>query len=207
MTKEWSPKFSFITSSIVYYSVLAWNAGDRWLWQQKIMSSYKPGEMNGITYSVSIPPATPTTNRPQPLVPLTVTYPIGVFEVYWLMFACIDEEGHQYIEIGYWFAHLMLRAQALKLIDDGRNTPVDGSPAPPRTPSDNRPSAELKKAHMSAISQLSTKILQRARRVETSEIRVRTPLSPPHFLAPSLNSFLLVDGNNVVSTSPTLYTL
>ena len=94
---------------------------------------------------------------------------------YWLMFACVDEDGHQYIEIGYWFAHLMLRAQALKLIDDGRNTPVDGSPAPARTPSDNRPSAELKKAHMSAISQLSANILQRARRVETSEIRVQTP--------------------------------
>lgn len=89
------------------------------------------------------------------------------------------EDGHQYIEIGFYFAHLMLRAQALKLIDDGRNTPVDGSPAPTRTPDGRGGAAELKKAHMSAISQLSTQILQRARRVEASEMRV--PPRPPQF--------------------------
>jgi hypothetical protein len=81
----------------------------------------------------------------------------------------IDEEGHQYIEIGYYFAHLMLHAQALKLLDEGRSTPIDGSPA--RTPSDIS-THDKKKTHMSAISQLSTQILQRARRVEVVEIRV-----------------------------------
>ena len=86
----------------------------------------------------------------------------------------VDEDGHQYIEIGYYFAHLMLRAQALKLLEEsgggGRQTSVDGSPAA-RTPSDFS-SHEAKKSHMSAISQLSTQILTRARRVEVSEIRV-----------------------------------
>lgn len=87
----------------------------------------------------------------------------------------VDEDGHQYIEIGYYFAHLMLRAQALKLLEEaggggGRQTPVDGSPAA-RTPTDFS-SHELKKSHMSAISQLSTQILNRARRVEVAEMRV-----------------------------------
>lgn len=85
----------------------------------------------------------------------------------------IDEDGHQYIEIGYYFAHLMLRAQALKLIEEsgaGRQTPVDGSPIV-RTPTDFS-SHEAKKSHMSAISQLSTQILNRARLVEVAEIRV-----------------------------------
>src|SRR5438046_1334188 len=86
----------------------------------------------------------------------------------------IDEDGHQYVEIGYYFAHLMLRAQALKLLEEGgtggRQTPVDGSPAA-RTPTDFS-SPEAKKSHMSAISQLSTQILNRARRVEVAEIRV-----------------------------------
>jgi len=70
----------------------------------------------------------------------------------------------------------MLHAQALKLLDDThhaeRGTPIDGSPAAlPRTPG-SETQYEMKKSHMSAISQLSTQILQRARRVEITEIRV-----------------------------------
>lgn len=71
------------------------------------------------------------------------------------------QEGHQYIEIGYYFAHLMLHAQALKLLDEVKS--------PGESPGGD---AEAKKARMSAISQLSTQIFQRARRVEVSEIRV-----------------------------------
>jgi hypothetical protein len=82
----------------------------------------------------------------------------------------VDEDGHQYIEIGYYFAHLMLHAQALSIVDEGRATPMSGSPAP-GTPSDILVH-DQKKTHMSAISQLSTQILQRAQRVEVAEIRV-----------------------------------
>jgi hypothetical protein len=92
----------------------------------------------------------------------------------------LGQEGHQYIEIGYYFAHLMLHAQALKLLDDGKQTPIEsGSPASAaRTPSDMPSSTyDAKKTHMSAISQLSTQILSRARRVEITEIRV-PPLPP-----------------------------
>jgi hypothetical protein len=92
----------------------------------------------------------------------------------------LGQEGHQYIEIGYYFAHLMLHAQALKLLDDGKQTPIEsGSPASAaRTPSDMPPSTyDAKKTHMSAISQLSTQILSRARRVEITEIRVPLPHS------------------------------
>ena len=84
----------------------------------------------------------------------------------------LGEEGHQYIEIGYFFAHLMLHAQALKLLDDGKGTPIEGSPAPVRTPGGEMSTHDQKKSHMSAISQLSTQILQRARRVEVVEMRV-----------------------------------
>jgi hypothetical protein len=90
-------------------------------------------------------------------------------------FLIIDEDGHQYIEIGYYFAHLMLQAQALKLLDASRATPVDGSPA--KTPSDIS-SHDQKKSYMSAISHLSTQILQRVRRVEVEEIRVRSLIFP-----------------------------
>jgi hypothetical protein len=81
-------------------------------------------------------------------------------------------DGHQYIEIGYYFAHLMLRAQALKLLDDGRSTPIDGSPVSRSSATTDLSTYEAKKSHMSAISQLSTQILQRARLVEVAEIRV-----------------------------------
>jgi hypothetical protein len=83
----------------------------------------------------------------------------------------VGEDGHQYIEIGYYFAHLMLRAQALKLLDDGKSTPI-GSPVSRSSASTELSSHEAKKSHMSAISQLSTQILQRARLVEVAEIRV-----------------------------------
>ena len=63
----------------------------------------------------------------------------------------------------------MLHAQALKLLDEATKSPPD-SPG-----SDS----EAKKSHMSAISQLSSKIFQRARRVEVSEIRVHTPPNIP----------------------------
>jgi hypothetical protein len=85
---------------------------------------------------------------------------------------CLGEEGHQYIEIGYFFAHLMLHAQALKLLDDGKGTPIEGSPAPVRTPGGEMSTHDQKKSHMSAISQLSTQILQRAQRVEVVDMRV-----------------------------------
>jgi hypothetical protein len=97
----------------------------------------------------------------------------------WSELTVVGQEGHQYIEIGYYFAHLMLHAQALKLLDDGKQTPIEsGSPASAaRTPSDMPASTyDAKKTHMSAISQLSTQILSRARRVEVAEIRV--PLLP-----------------------------
>ena len=110
------------------------------------MENYSSGENNGIIYSVL------------KLIKKSLI---------------VDEDGHQYIEIGYYFAHLMLRAQALKLLEEsgaGRQTPVDGSPIA-RTPTDFS-SHEAKKSHMSAISQLSTQILNRARLVEVAEIRV-----------------------------------
>lgn len=80
-----------------------------------------------------------------------------------------DEDGHQYIEIGYFFAHLMLHAQALKLLEENRATPVDGSPA--KTPSDIS-FHDQKKSHMNMIRRLGTQILQRAQLVEVEEIRV-----------------------------------
>ena len=81
----------------------------------------------------------------------------------------IEREGHQYIEIGYYFAHLMLHAQALKFLEEEKSGSTSGSPT--KSPTDIS-TLELKKSHMSAISQLSTQILQRARRVEVTEIRV-----------------------------------
>jgi hypothetical protein len=81
----------------------------------------------------------------------------------------IGRDGAQYIEIGYYFAHLMLHAQALKFLEENKTGSTSGSPA--RSPTDLG-TLELKKQHMSAISQLSTQILQRARRVEVTEIRV-----------------------------------
>ena len=111
-----------------------------------------------------------------PYPPPTASYLLGIV---WSELTGLGQEGHQYIEIGYYFAHLMLHAQALKLLDDGKQTPIDsGSPASAaRTPSDLPPSTyDAKKTHMSAISQLSTQILSRARRVEITEIRV--PPSP-----------------------------
>ena len=84
-------------------------------------------------------------------------------------------DGHQYIEIGYYFAHLMLHSQALKLLESGGRATPDSSPAP-GTPSADP--IEQKKSHMSAISQLSTQILQRAHRVEVAEIRVFPSISP-----------------------------
>ena len=82
-----------------------------------------------------------------------------------------DQENHQYIEIGYWFAHLMLHAQALKFLDDEKGTlSMIGSPVA-KSPIDI-PFLDYRKQHVSAISQLATQILQRAQLVEVSEIRV-----------------------------------
>jgi len=65
----------------------------------------------------------------------------------------------------------MLHAQALKLLDEAKS--------PTESPATE---AEAKKTHMSAISQLSTQIFQRAMRVEVSEIRVLSfPLLTPPF--------------------------
>lgn len=102
---------------------------------------------------------------------------------------CVELDGHQYIEIGYYFAHLMLHAQALKLSDDGRATPVE-SPATRSTPSDVA-SHDSKKSHMSAISKLATQILNSAQRVEVSEIRVPFPSLPLDFPHPLSNSSIL----------------
>lgn len=100
----------------------------------------------------------------------------------------VGEDGHQYIEIGFYFAHLMLRAQALKLLDDdGKSTPIDGSPVSRSSVTTELSSREAKKAHMSAISQLSTQILQRARLVEIAEIRVTSPIPFTSF-----NSYVLM---------------
>src|SRR5271167_1554612 len=107
----------------------------------------------------------------------------------------VGEDGHQYIEIGYYFAHLMLRAQALKLLDDGKSTPIDGSPVSRTSATAELSSHEAKKSHMSAISQLSTQILQRARLVDVAEIRV----SSSHPLTPCFCVFMLI---GVSSTSP-----
>lgn len=86
----------------------------------------------------------------------------------------------------------MLHAQALKLLDDGKQTPVDfGSPATTaRTPTDLPSSQDAKKSHMSAISQLSTQILSRARRVEVAEIRVPS-LFPFRFVVHRANDSML----------------
>ena len=121
--------------------------------------NFNPGETNGITCSV--------------------------LPILWVT-ANVDREGHQYIEIGYYFAHLMLHAQALKFLEEEKNGSSAGSPA--RSPTDVT-TLEQKKQHMSAISQLSTQILQRARRVEVAEIRV---LPPPHMSALTLSSTSLI---------------
>jgi hypothetical protein len=84
----------------------------------------------------------------------------------------VDEPGHQYIEIGYWFAHLMLHAKALKFLDEGKTaTPGIGSPVA-RSPVEPSPHLEQRKQHLSAIYQLSSQILQRVQLVEVTEIRV-----------------------------------
>jgi hypothetical protein len=80
----------------------------------------------------------------------------------------------------------MLHAQALKLLDDGHHvagTPTE--PSPGRTPSSDISQQDQKKSHMSAISQLSTQILQRAQRVEVGELRV-LPFSQPANFSTSL---------------------
>ena len=100
----------------------------------------------------------------------------------------LGEDGHQYIEIGYYFAQLMLHAQGLKFLDDGKSTPIDGSPVS-RTSSDMS-SHEAKRFHMIAISRLSIQILQRARHVEVAEIRV--PLPNSLSLSTFLNKMLMV---------------
>jgi len=75
----------------------------------------------------------------------------------------------------------MLHAQALKFLEGGSEkshnggstSSIAGSPA--KSPTTDIGVLEKKKQHMSAISQLSTQILQRARLVGVAEIRV--PLS------------------------------
>jgi hypothetical protein len=87
----------------------------------------------------------------------------------------IGEDHHQYIEIGYYFAHLMLHSQALNILEEGKMTPVIGSPAASTPGGISRD--EQRKTHVNAIKQLSTSIFQRARRVDVSEIRVSALLS------------------------------
>jgi hypothetical protein len=84
----------------------------------------------------------------------------------------VVEDGHQYIEIGYYFAHLMLHAQALKLLDEPSHVATPSEPSPGRSSTEISQQHDLKKSHMSAISQLSTQILQRAQRVDVTELRV-----------------------------------
>ena len=81
----------------------------------------------------------------------------------------VELDGHQYIEIGYYFAHLMLHAQALNILNEGKATPVGGSPASTTSVTDIH---DQKITHMNAINERSTQILQRARRVEVAEMRV-----------------------------------
>jgi hypothetical protein len=99
----------------------------------------------------------------------------------------IEQDGHQYIEIGYYFAHLMLHAQALNILEEGKMTPAGASPAASTPGGVARD--EQRKKHMTAMRQLSTNIFQRARRVEVSEIRV-------------LHSFIVPN----LSMSPILFT-
>jgi hypothetical protein len=152
-TNAWSPKSSSTQNSTISSSALT-----AVQWAQKKAENSNSGAKNGITSSVPHP--TPNTNG-------DADY--------------LGEEGHQYIEIGYFFAHLMLHAQALKLLDDGKGTPIEGSPAPVRTPGGEMSTHDQKKSHMSAISQLSTQILQRARRVEVVEMRVLSPIARVDF--------------------------
>ena len=87
----------------------------------------------------------------------------------------------------------MLHAQALKLLDEAKS--------PTESPATE---AEAKKTHMSAISQLSTQIFQRAMRVEVSEIRVLSSflLYPPPPMSQSIYLHPSIPPSNIPSSIP-----